>query len=70
VQCFAFSPNNKLVASGGTDSLLIWSIADGGQLMKHYQKPKGGLNIAPIRQEVATGGMETNYDSQNRLAEA
>ena len=70
VQSFAFSPNNQLIASGGTESLCIWSLKDGGQLMRHFQKPKTGLNIPSIRPEVATGGIETNYNNQNRLAEA
>lgn len=38
--------------------------------MKHFKKPKNGLNIPSIRPEVATGGIETNYNNQNRLAEA
>lgn len=38
VRCLAFSPNNKMIASGGIDNLVIWSLQDSCQVVKHYQR--------------------------------
>jgi len=32
----AFSPNNLMLASGGVDNLIIWSLAGQGQVIKHF----------------------------------
>lgn len=70
VQGFTFNPTNTLIASGGTDSLLIWSLIDGGQLVKHYQIPKAGFSTVPNRSGEATGGIMQSYTYQNDQAEA
>lgn len=38
VGCLAFSPNNKMLASGGINSLVIWSTQDSCQVMRHFTK--------------------------------
>lgn len=32
----AFSPNNKMLAGGGVDNLVIWSMQDNYQVLKHF----------------------------------
>lgn len=42
----AFSPNNKMLASGGFDNLVIWSMQDNFQVIKHFHRFSSMGNIA------------------------
>ena len=40
LRTIAFSPNNTMLAAGGQDNLIIWSLGQGGfsTMIKHYQR--------------------------------
>ncbi len=54
VRCVAFSPNNKMIASGGLDNLVIWSLTDNCQVVKHYQR--GAASAAKPGEPTPAGG--------------
>lgn len=57
LRTMAFSPNNSMLAAGGEDNLIIWSIGQGAysMMIKHFQRSNalqsganyGGMGIAP-----------------------
>jgi len=41
LRTMAFSPNNQMLATGGEDNLIIWSLMGHGSIIKHFQRPNG-----------------------------
>ena len=77
----AFSPNNKMLASGGFENLVIWSMQDNFQILRHFQRfsPGGGMAAAGSGQsghhgEDASGNkamvQEVNWSHDGNLLAA
>ena len=65
VRALAFSPNNSFLASGGSESLIIWSIQqDQCQQIKNFSLK----NSEMIQNQIGAGSSGANYGSMMRIA--
>ena len=66
----AFSPNNQMLASGGVDNLIIWSLQGQGSIIKHFQKqsnaqqPGGVGNYGMMGMAPGSGQSGNHIDEQ------
>ena len=41
LRTMAFSPDNQMLASGGVNNLIIWSLQGQGSIIKHFERQGG-----------------------------